>query len=180
MGPSSGFTSSTTFTVSGLSGGAAYTFTVHAADAAGNLSEPSDAVTVTTAPGAPVRPPITFEAEDLAFTAVGANASIANETFSSGGTVPQQRQVCSPGADGSPAPPQGEHVTFVLPNVPAGTYTLVMRYKTHQTNRGILQLSVDGQTLGAPLNQHSAPATFLETSFGIVRFATPGRPHGAP
>ena len=169
-----GFTSGTTFTVPGLSGATPYTFTVHAADAAGNLSEASNAVTVTTAPGAPVRPPIVFEAEDLAFAAVGASASIANETFSSGGRFPSNFKYVSLGADGTPAPPLGEYVTFTLPNVPAGTYTVVMRYKTHQTNRGILQLSVDGQPLGAPLNQHSSPATFLETTFGIVRFATPG------
>ena len=50
----------------------------------------------------------------------------------------------------------------------------MLRYKSHQANRGILQLSVDGQPLGAPLNQHSAPATFRETSFGVVRFARPG------
>jgi hypothetical protein len=170
------FTTGTAFTVSGLSGGTTYTFTVYAADAAGNLSDPGNAVTVTTLPGAPVRPPINFEAEDLAFTTVGANASIANETFSSGGRFASNFKYVSLGADGNPAPPEGEHVTFTLPNVPAGTYTLVMRYKTHQTNRGILQLSVDGQPLGTPLNQHSAPATFLERTFGIVRFATPG-PH---
>ena len=173
MGPLRGSPPLPTFTVSGLNGGTPYTFTVYAADAAGNLSEPSNAVTVTTA-GTPARPPITFEAEALAFSAAGASATIATETFSSGGLFPSNFRYVSLGADGTPAPPQGEYVDFTLPDVPAGTYTVVMRYKTHQANRGILQLEVDGQALGVPLNQHSAPATFRETSFGVVRFATEG------
>lgn len=45
-------TASTTTTVTGLSPGTAYTFTVRAADAAGNLSEPSDAATASTASAA--------------------------------------------------------------------------------------------------------------------------------
>jgi hypothetical protein len=126
---------------------------------------------VTTAPTTQ-GPPIVLEAEDLAFTAVGANRSVANETFASGGQFPSNFKYVSFGADGSPA--QGEYIDFVLPAVPAGTYTLLMRYKSHQANRGILQLYLDGQPLGAPLNQHSSPATFLETSFGVVRFASAG------
>ena len=166
-----GFTTGRTFTVTGLKGATPYTFTVHAADASGNLSESSNAVLVTTAPSSE-RPPIVFEAEDLAFTPVGANGSIASETFASGGQFPSNFKYASFGADGTP--PQGEYIDFVLPAIPAGTYTLSMRYKTHQTNRGILQLAVDGQPLGVPLNQHSASATFLETNFGLVRFASPG------
>lgn len=165
------FTTGRSFTVTGLNGATPYTFTVHAADAAGNLSESSNAVLVTTTPSSE-RPPIVFEAEDLAFTAVGANRSVANETFASGGQFPSNFKYVSFGADGTP--PQGEYIDFVLPAVPAGTYTLSMRYKTHQANRGILQLAVDGQPLGAPLNQHSSPATFLETNFGLVRFASQG------
>jgi chitodextrinase len=160
-----------TVTVTGLRGATSYTFTVHAADVAGNLSDSSNAVLVTTAPSSE-RPPIVFEAEDLAFTAVGANRSVANETFASGGQFPSNFRYVSFGADGTP--PQGEYIDFVLPAVPAGTYTLSMRYKTHQANRGILQLAVDGQPLGAPINQHSSPATFLETNFGVVRFASQG------
>jgi hypothetical protein len=166
-----GFTTGRAFTVTGLQGATPYTFTVHAADAAGNLSGPSNAVLVTTAPST-VRPPIVFEAEDLAFTAVGASSSVPNETFASGGQFPSNFKYVSFAADGTP--PQGEFIDFVLPAVPAGTYTVSMRYKTHQANRGILQLSVDGQLLGAPLNQHSSPATFLETNFGLARFATQG------
>jgi hypothetical protein len=111
-----------------------------------------------------------FEAEDLAFTAVSANRAVANETFASGGQFPSNFKYVSFGADGTP--PQGEYIDFVLPAVPAGTYTLSMRYKSHPANRGILQLAVDGQPVGMPLNQHSSPATFLETNFGRVQFAS--------
>jgi hypothetical protein len=166
-----GLASGRSFTVTGLSGATSYSFTVHAADAAGNLSGSSNALLVTTAP-ASESPPIVFEAEDLAFTAVGANGSVVNETFASGGQFPSNFKYVSFGADGTP--PQGEYIDFVLPAVPGGTYTLSMRYKTHQANRGILQLAVDGQPLGAPLNQHSSPATFLATNFGRVRFASQG------
>jgi len=166
-----GFASGRSFTVTGLSVATAYNFTVHAADPAGNLSGASNTVTVTTGTSSE-RPPIVFEAEDLAFTAVGANRSVANETFASGGQFPSNFKYVSFGADG--APPQGEYIDFVLPAVPAGTYRLSMRYKTHQANRGILQLSLDGQPLGSPINQHSSPATFVETNFGVVRFASTG------
>lgn len=166
-----GFATGRSFTVTGLNAATAYSFTVHAADANGNLSESSNTVRVTTAPSSQ-QPPLVFEAEDLAFTAVGATRSVANETFASGGQFASNFKYVSFGADGTP--PQGEYIDFVLPAVPAGTYTLSMRYKTHQANRGILQLVVDGQPVGAPLNQHSSPATFLETDLGIVQFASPG------
>jgi chitodextrinase len=173
-GAFAGFTAGTTVTVAGLAGSTTYAFTVRARDVAGNLSAPGNEVLVTTAPGAPVRPPIVFEAENLARTAVGASASVATETFSSGGQFASNFQYVSLGADGNPPPPGGEYVDFVLPDIPAGAYTLVMRYKTHQANRGILQLSVDGVPLGPTLNQHSSPATFRETVFGLVRFETAG------
>ena len=96
------------------------------------------------------------------------------ETFSSGGTFASNFQYVSFNANGNPAPPNGERIDFVLPNVPAGTYTLVLRYKSHQANRGIMQLSVDGQVLGNPLNQHVSPAAFREVVFGTLRFATAG------
>lgn len=165
-----GYATGRRFTVTGLNAATSYTFTAHAADAHSNLSGPSNALIVTTAPASGQR--MVFEAEDLAFTAVGANRSVANETFASGGQFPSNFKYVSFGADGNP--PQGEYIEFVLPAVPAGTYTLSMRYKTHQANRGILQLVVDGQPLGSPLNQHSSPATFVATTFGSVRFASPG------
>jgi hypothetical protein len=124
-------------------------------------------------PPPPVTPPIVFESEDLSYTPVGATASIANETTPSGGAYASNFKYVSLGADGAPTPPNGEYIDFVLPDVPAGTYNLKMRYKSHPSNRGILQLSVDGTPLGNTLNQR-ASATFRETDFGVVRFATAG------
>jgi chitodextrinase len=51
-----GTTSGTTFTVTGLTPGTSYTFTVRAKDADGNVSVPSNAVTITTN-GADITPP---------------------------------------------------------------------------------------------------------------------------
>src|SRR5258707_2593424 len=51
---------------------------------------------------------------------------------------------------------------------------MALRYKSHQANRGIMQLSVDGQVLGGSLNQHVSPAGFREVGFGTLRFATAG------
>jgi hypothetical protein len=124
-------------------------------------------------PPPPVTPPIVFESEDLSHTPVGATASIANETTPSGGAYASNFKYVSLGADGTPVPPNGEYIDFVLPDVPAGTYNLKMRYKSHPANRGILQLSVDGTPLGNTLNQR-ASATFRETDFGVVRFASAG------
>ena len=169
-----GYTTGTSFTVASLNAGTAYVFTVHARDAAGNLSSASNTVTFTTPGSTIIRPPIIFEAEQLAFTAVGASGTIATETFSSGGTFASNFQYVTLGADGNPPPPNGEYIEFVLPNIPSGTYSLVLRYKSHQANRGIMQLSVDGQVLGGPLNQHISPAAFRELVFGTLRFATAG------
>jgi hypothetical protein len=115
-----------------------------------------------------------FEAEDLAFTAVGAIGNTPTETTPSANTLPSNSRYVSLGADGNPPPPGGEYVDFTLPNIPAGTYTLVLRYKSHAANRGIAQLSVDGQPLGSPLNQHLSPAAFREATIGVVRFGQAG------
>ena len=62
----------------------------------------------------------------------------------------------------------------MLPNVPEGIYRLILRYKSHQANRGIMQLSVDGQVLGSQLNQHISPAQFREFLAGTVQFDVAG------
>lgn len=140
----------------------------------------------TTPPPAPTAPPITFEAETLAATPVGGSHSISFEDTASGGQFPSpnisdpsdprypvRRRYVTFGADGNPPPPTGEYIDFTLPNVPAGTYNLALRYKTHPTNRGILRLFVDDMQLGADLNQLET-ATFKSRDFGVVRFATAG------
>ncbi len=167
-----GFTSGTSFNAINLESSTTYAFSVYAKDAAGNAAQ-SNVVSATTT-GVPVTPPSRFEAEDLVWVASGANASIANETFASGGQFASNFKYVSFGADGVPPPPNGEFIDFTIPEIPAGTYNLLMRFKSHPANRGILRLSVDGVDLGNTVNERSSPATFREVDFGVVRFPTAG------
>lgn len=138
-----------------------------------------------TPPPTPV-PPIAFEAETLANAPVGGTASVSFEDTSSGNQFaspnitnpadplyPVRRRYVTFGADGNPPAPTGEYIDFTLPNIPAGTYNLILRYKTHPTNRGIMRLFVDGTRVGSDLNQ-LASATFTTRDFGVVRFPTDG------
>jgi hypothetical protein len=137
-------------------------------------------------PPEPVRPPIDFEAETLAHAEAGGSYSVSFEDTPSGGAFasphvtdpndplyPVRHRYVTFGADGNPPPPNGESIEFTVPNVPRGTYTLVLRYKSHPTNRGVQRLFVDGVVLGADLNQ-LATATFRTKDFGVLRFPEPG------
>lgn len=181
-----GFTTGQNFTVGLLDSNTVHAFTVRARDAAGN-STGSNEATATTAPGAPVRPTLAFEAESLPFAAVNGSYSITFEDTASGGAFaspnisdpadplfPLRRRYVTFGGDGNPPPPAGEYIDFVLPDIPAGTYNLVLRYKSHPTNRAIMRLAVDGQPLGGTLDQRTTPATFPSRDFGVVRFAADG------
>jgi hypothetical protein len=131
-------------------------------------------------------PSLNFEAENLVFTTSGASGTITFEDTASGGQFasphitdptdplyPQRHRYVTLNADGNPPTPTGEWIEFTLPSVPHGTYNLVLRYKTHPTNRGIMRMFVDGVVQGADLNQ-LATATFTTKDFGVVRFATDG------
>jgi chitinase len=107
-------------------------------------------------------PPSPLEAENLARTTVGAATALQSDSNASGGTWVALQ------ADGT-----GDYVEYTLPNVPAGTYTVKMRYKIHP-NRGILQLALDGNNLGSTLDQYSATVAYPETTFGQVTFAAAG------
>ncbi len=162
------FTSATSYAISGLKAGQSYQFVVVAKDRIGNGTS-SNAVSVEVEGGGPPRATLVFESESLARTAVGASATVTTETFPS----PSNSQIYASnfqfvqlGADFNP--PAGEYVQFTLPAVPAGTYTLSMRYKSHPTNRGILRLTVDGVVVGPDLNQRST-ATFRDFAFGVIR-----------
>jgi hypothetical protein len=134
----------------------------------------------------PVQPSIDFEAENLVHFESGGSYSVTFEDTASGGAFasphvtnpldplyPVRHRFVTFGGDGNPPPPFGEWVEFVLPAVQRGTYNLVLRYKSHPTNRAIARLSVDGATLGADLNQLTT-ATFKTNDFGVVRFADAG------
>jgi hypothetical protein len=64
----------------------------------------------------------------------------------------------------------GDWIDYTLQNVPQGTYDLKLKWKSHNANRGILSLSVDGVKLGNNLDQwRSGGAQYPETAFGTVR-----------
>jgi len=90
----------------------------------------------------------TFEAESLARTASATGSQVTSEAGASNGQYVQL----------SGTPPSGSWIEFTLPNITAGTYDLKMLYKSN-TNRGIVQASIDGANQGSPCDQYSATAT---------------------
>ncbi|SFF40921.1 Fibronectin type III domain-containing protein [Actinacidiphila alni] len=118
-------TSGTTATVTGLSAGTGYTFTVVAHDAKGRRSAPSKAVPVTT-PAAGGRVP--YEAEAPGNT-LGGNASVGDCSACSGG-----KKVGNLGSGGS--------VAFTQVNAPKdGTYLLTLDYLDGSSGRTIVVTS---------------------------------------
>jgi hypothetical protein len=102
------------------------------------------------------------EAEALTRTSTGATTALQTDTNSSGDTW------VALSADGV-----GDYVEYTLPSVPAGTYTVKMRYKGHP-NRGILSLRVDGTQIGSTLDQYDPNSVYPEWTFGTVTFSTTG------
>lgn len=134
----------------------------------------------------PAPEPIVFEAETLEHTEANGSYSISFEDTASGGAFaspnisdpadplyPVRRRYVTFGGDGVPPPPNGEWIEFKLPAVPAGVYNVVLRYKSHPTNRAIMSLDVDGVQLGTTLDQRTS-ATFRTRDFGTVRFTDAG------
>jgi hypothetical protein len=112
---------------------------------------------------------LSFEAENLQFTPTDGTASISVETTASGGAFASDYQYVTLGAPGV-----GTYIEFILQDIPAGTYNLQMRYKSHPTNRGTLQMYVDDVPLGTTLDQRASTATFSTKDFGVVRFGSFG------
>ncbi|HXU01032.1 MAG TPA: GDSL-type esterase/lipase family protein [Polyangia bacterium] len=90
---------------------------------------------------------LTFEAETLARTASAAGSQVTSEAGASAGQYVQL----------SGTPPVNSWIEFTLPNVAAGTYDLKVLYKAN-TNRGIVQASVDGANQGAACDQFATAA----------------------
>ena len=105
---------------------------------------------------------VSFEAENLSYTPSGATASAQTDANSSGG-----HWVLLSGNS------VGDNITFSIPTVQAGTYSLQMEWKG-LGSRGILQFAVDGTNLGPTLDQYSSSATYPTTTFGTVTFASAG------
>jgi hypothetical protein len=110
----------------------------------------------------PAASSLSFEAEALTVTHSGVGTSLQADASSSGG------QWISLNATAT-----GSWMELTLPNVPAGSYTLKMKYKTNN-NRGQLQLKVDGVSLGGTVDQYASPSTYPEATFGTVAFSAAG------
>jgi hypothetical protein len=106
---------------------------------------------------------LAFEAESLAVTTSGAGTTLQNDANTSGG---HWRSLDATGT--------GSWMEFTLPNIPAGSYTLSMAYKTNN-NRGQLSLKVDGVQIGGTLDEYQAlPSTYPTRTFGTVNIAVTG------
>jgi len=106
---------------------------------------------------------VSFEAENLTYTASGATASVQTDTNSSGGKWVELA------ATGS----TGQYIDYTVTSVPAGTYQVEMEWKGN-TSRGTMQLSVDGANVGPTLDQYSAAQVYPTTTFGTVTFSAAG------
>ncbi|HTB79635.1 MAG TPA: TIM-barrel domain-containing protein [Opitutaceae bacterium] len=105
---------------------------------------------------------VSFEAENLTYTASGATASVQTDTNSSGGKWIELAGNST-----------GDNISFAIPSVAAGTYQLQMEWKGN-TSRGILQLSVDGANLGGTVDQYSTAQSYPTSTFGNVTFGSAG------
>ncbi len=103
-----------------------------------------------------------FEGETLTVGTSGEASNVIADAGASGGNW---RTFLADGV--------GDFIDYMLPGVPAGTYTLQSLYKAHP-NRGILNLAVNGASVPGTLDQYSADPIFLEASFGAVTFSTSG------
>jgi len=118
--------------------------------------------TISTGGGGSGGTTVSFEAENLTYTASGATDSVQTDTNSSGGKWVE--------LSGNSV---GDSISFAIPSVTAGTYQVQMEYKG-LTSRGILQLSVDGTNLGSTLDQYASGQTYPTTTFGTVTFSSAG------
>jgi hypothetical protein len=102
---------------------------------------------------------LAFEAEGLSRTSSGATTTLQTDANTSGGQWISLDSTAT-----------GQFVEFTLPSIGAGTYSVKMSYKTN-TNRGILNLKVDGTQVGGTLDQYASASTYPTTTFGNVTLA---------
>jgi hypothetical protein len=103
-----------------------------------------------------------WEAESLARTTDGTSATNDTDAAASGGV----RVTLNATAVGS-------WMQFTLPNVPAGTYSIQLAYKTN-ANRGKATFLVDGVTVGGTLDQYASSGTYPTATIGTVTLGTTG------
>ncbi|WP_312029493.1 RCC1 domain-containing protein [Paenibacillus sedimenti] len=155
-----GTTAGTSFTATGLTPATAYTFTVKAKDAAGNVSAASNAVSATTNPA--VSGQTLFEIESLPQADSGDASVVNSDAAASGG----QWENYSANA-------AGDYVEYAL-NVPkSGSYEVIIKAKKGTAN-GTAQLSIDGNNLGSAIDFYKSAAAFEDTSRGLINFPSAG------
>lgn len=103
-----------------------------------------------------------WEAESLTRTTSGTSATNDADSSASGGSR------VTLNATGT-----GSWVQFTLPNVPAGTYSLRLTYKTN-ANRGIATFQVNGAAVGGSLDQYASSSTYPTATIGTVTFSSSG------
>ncbi len=152
--------SGTTTTISGLAPNTAYQFTVRAKDAAGNTSQPSNAVAVTTLPASSGT---LFEIEQLIQADSGDVYSFYNDAGASGGAF----QIYSANA-------VQDFVEYPI-RVSPGAYDIVVKAKTGE-NRARAALTIDGTPFGSEMDfyQPANQAGFREFKLGSVYFDKAG------
>ena len=100
---------------------------------------------------------VALEAETLTRSASAIGSKVTSEAAASGGKYVEFNGTASQA---------GSWIEFVVPNVAAGPYSLSFLYKGN-SNRGIVQASIDGVDQGSPCNEYRAAAAYqLSCSLG--------------
>jgi len=90
-----------------------------------------------------------YEAENLARTASAIGSKVTTDAAASGGKYVEFNGTAATGA----------WIEFTLANVAAGAYELKYLYKSN-TNRGLVQVSIDGVNQGPVCNEYAATVAF--------------------
>jgi hypothetical protein len=107
-------------------------------------------------------PTLSWEAESLTRTTSGTSATNDTDSAASGGVR------VTLNATGT-----GSWMQFTLPNVPAGTYSLQLAYKTNN-NRGQSTFLVDGAAVGGTLDQYAASSSYPTATIATITIGTTG------
>jgi len=105
---------------------------------------------------------VAFEAESLTRTTSGVSATTDTDASASGGARVTLNAVNT-----------GSWLEFTLPNIPAGTYSLQLAYKSNN-NRGKCTFKVDGTTVGGTLDQYASSASYPTSTVATVTFGSTG------
>ena len=90
-----------------------------------------------------------YEAESLTRTASAIGSKVTSDTAASGGMYVEFNGTAASGA----------WIEFTLPGVATGTYELKFLFKSN-TNRGIIQASIDGVNQGSACNEYAASVAY--------------------